>query len=146
MIFASSRQAIAYLYAHHRGPTAARPKYDDAPGGTGRVHWDGTMVGAMLYGPREQGCCGVVRGGALDRALRDWATHAESERTAEIRAVDRRMRAILRQHGLLAERRPAPKVRRWVDPESRVWARLVAAAVASEKTACADGLDLPRLP
>ena len=48
MIVGSPRQALAYLYAHHRGPTLARPKYHDAPGGTGRQHWDGALIGAML--------------------------------------------------------------------------------------------------
>lgn len=125
MIFGSPRQALAYLYAHHRGPTIARPKYHDAPRGTGRQHWDGALVGAILYGPRSTGGCGVERGGPLDRELKRWASTPGAVRTHEIRSVDRRMRAVLRMHGLLAQRAPIAKVRRWTDPEGRQWTRQV---------------------
>lgn len=156
MIFGSPRQALAYLYAHHRGPTAARPKYHDAPGGTGRSHWDGTQVGAMLYGPRSAGCCGVERGGELDQRIRAWATaaHLSScrgkgcdclDRTDEVLGVERKMRAILRHHSLLTVRcRVAvPRVRHWIDPENRVWGRVVRERVNSPCGTVQDMLKLP---
>lgn len=148
MIFANTRQAIAYLYAHHRGPTASRPKYHDAPGGTGRSHWDGALVGALLYGPRETGGCGVERGGPLDLALKHWSSTAGAERTGEIRAIDRRMRSALLEHRLLVVRRRVklPEVRRWTDPEGAIWARLRRIVGAPDDSPCADGLGMPRVP
>ncbi|MGL5912279.1 MAG: hypothetical protein ACRCZP_19900 [Phycicoccus sp.] len=156
MIFGSPRQALAYLYAHHRGPTAARPKYHDAPGGTGRSHWDGTQVGAMLYGPRSAGCCGVERGGPLDERIRAWATSAHLQsckgrgcdclaRTDDVLAVERKIRAILRQHSLLAERRRVaiPRVRHWKDPDNRVWAK---AMRDRENSPCATVQVVAKLP
>lgn len=145
MIFGSPRQALAYLYAHHRGPTAARPKYHDAPGGTGRSHWDGTQVGAMLYGPKSAGCCGVERGGPLDRELQHWATTAGSIRSDSVLAIERKLRAILRQHSLLAERRRVaiPRVRHWKDPENRVWAK---AMRDRENSPCATVQVVAKLP
>lgn len=148
MIFSNTRQAIAYLYAHHRGPTASRPKYHDAPGGTGRSHWDGALVGALLYGPRATGGCGVIRGGELDLALKHWSSTAGAERTDEIRAIDRRMRAALLEHRLLVVRRRVqlPKVRRWADPDGGVWARLERERTVSVDFPCASGLGMPSIP
>lgn len=121
MIFGSAREAIAYLYAHHRGPTAARPKYHDAPGETGRSHWDGALLGAMLYGPRKLGCCGIIPGSLLDRQVREWATTAGVPRSDQVRAIDRRMRKQLHEAELLKRRERAPAARKWTDPEGRTW-------------------------
>ena len=146
MIVGSPRQALAYLYAHHRGPTLARPKYHDAPGGTGRQHWDGALIGAMLYGPRETGGCGVERGGPLDRELQRWASTPGAERTDDIRAIDRRMRAILRAHGMLVVRRKLTPVHRWVDPDGAAWTRQVAPRSVPDESPCASGLEVVSIP
>jgi hypothetical protein len=145
VIVGSPRQALAYLYAHHRGPTLARPKYHDAPGGTGRQHWDGALIGAMLYGPRETGGCGVERGGPLDRELQRWASTADGTRTDDVLAVERRLRAILRQHGILAERRRVyvPRVRHWKDPEDRIWGRVVKESENSPCTTVQEVVSIP---
>jgi len=123
-MFGSPRQALAHLYAHHRGPRLARPRYDDAPPSTGRSHWDGSLIGSLLYGPRELGGCGLEPGGQLDLELRAWATTAgqATTRTPEIRSVERRMRDLLRAHGLMGPRTRAPAVRHWTDPDGLTWA------------------------
>lgn len=141
MIFGSPRQALAYLYAHHRGPTLARPKYHDAPGETGRSHWDGSVVGAMLYGPRETGGCGIVPGSDDDLELRRWATtrdlDATALRSAAVVRVERRLRAALRAHGLMTVRRKLARVRRYTYDDGQTFAREIP---------CADGQNLARLP
>lgn len=123
MIFGSPRQALAYLYAHHRGPTAARPKYHDAPPDTGGSHWDGSIVGALLYGPRSTGSCGVPPDSTLDRQLRYWATHSGVRRTKQIAAIERRMRSVLRAHGLIVPVNRSSDIRHWTDPDGVCWAR-----------------------
>jgi hypothetical protein len=132
VIFGSPRQGLAYLYAHHRGPSLARPRYHDAPGETGRSHLDGPLVGALLYGPvepEEAGAmpgCGVVQGGELDLELRRWATTAGqgTERSDAIRRVERRLRDLFREHGLMRARYRAPAVHHWVDPDGVSWGSL----------------------
>lgn len=146
MIVGSPRQALAYLYAHHRGPTLARPKYHDAPGGTGRQHWDGALIGAMLYGPRETGGCGVERGGPLDRELQRWASTPGAVRTNAIRAVDRKMREILRDHKMLKEHGEIHPGRRWVDPDGAAWTRQVAPRSVQDESPCASGLEVVSIP
>lgn len=143
MIFASPRQAIAYLYAHHRGPTLARPKWNDAPGDTSRSHWDGSMIGAMLRGPRDLGGCGVEPDSPLDLELRHWATTAGAPRSEAVRAIERRMRAILRAHGVMPVRRRIAAVRQWVDPDGAAWTRQVAPCA---ETRCADGQNAATVP
>lgn len=141
MIFGSPRQALAYLYAHHRGPTLARPRYDDAPGDTGRSHWDGPAVGALLYGPRETGGCGIVPGGEDDLELRRWATTRDLDsaalRTLLVLRVERRLRAALRHHGMMTTRRQLARVRRYTYEDGQTFAR---------ETTCADVQDLARIP
>lgn len=88
------------MYAAKRGPTLSRPKWDDAPRGTGRSSWDHVEIAALLYGPREEGCCGVVRGSDLDRELHTWAMLHGHARTREVEAVEKRLRRRLREHGL----------------------------------------------
>jgi hypothetical protein len=88
------------MYAAKRGPTLSRPKWDDAPRGTGRSSWDHVEIAALLYGPREEGCCGVERDSVLDCEVRAWATNPGMARTREVRAVEVRMRRRLRAHGL----------------------------------------------
>lgn len=128
MIFGSPRQALAYLYAAQRGPQLAQPRYHDAPPSTDRSCWDHVEIGALLYGPRRTGGCGVVQGSPLDVELRTWATERGTGRSDQVRAIERRMRGLLRNHGL---QRPTPAVlrmRRWEDPEGRAWTRAVRTA------------------
>ena len=154
MIVSSPRQAIAYLYAHHRGPTLARPKWHDAPGDTSRSHWDGSLIGAMLRGPRvlsgamlrdpsNVGGCGVEPDSPLDLELRHWATTAGVPRSEAVRAVERRMRAILRAHGVMPARRRIAAVRRWVDPDGAAWTRQVDPCA---ETRCTDGQNAATVP
>ncbi len=152
MIFGSPRQALAYMLAHHRGPSLARPKYHDAPGDTGRSHWDGPMIGALLYGPRiptEPGAspgCGVERGSDLDRAIQKWATTAYTDPPPEVLAVERRMRAIMHAQGMLRERRRVVSVRRWVDPDGAAWTRQVPQAASRAESCCATVGNLAKVP
>lgn len=142
-IFGSPRQALAYLYAHHRGPTLARPKYHDAPGETGRSHWDASTVGALLYGPREGGGCGVVPGGELDMLLRRWATSEYREPEGPIPAIERRLRAAMRAAGMVRARVTVPRTRRHVEADGTVSVR---SYDPSEKSRCASSGNLPMVP
>jgi hypothetical protein len=120
------------MYAHHRGPSLAKPRWHDAPPDTGRSHWDGAEVGALLYGSLESGGCGIEHGSELDRALMVWATHAgESvERTSAIRIVERKLRDLLREHELMRPRTRAPAVQHWTDPDGAIWGSLGASSAA----------------
>ncbi len=126
MIFGSPRQALGYLYAAQRGPQLARPRYHDAPPSTDRTCWDHVEIGALLYGPRREGYCGVTQGSALDLELRAWATHeAGAERTNQVRAIERRLRGLLRRLGLQhSPPAAAPRTRQWIDPDGQSWTRL----------------------
>lgn len=146
MIYGSPRQALAYLYAHHRGPSIARPRYHDAPPDTGRSHLDGPLVGALLYGPRSTGGCAIVPGSPEDLELRQWATSPGGERTSLVLAVERRMRASLRAHGLLLSRRRPPPVRHWVDPEGATWGRLSGNTGTRANSRCADVQNMAENP
>lgn len=105
MIFHSPRQALAYLFAAQRGPGMARPSYGRVPRDTGRHHFDHVELGAYLYGPRNKGMCGVVMGSHLDTALREWATERGTHRSDQVRAIERRLRCLLRAHGVMPVRR-----------------------------------------
>lgn len=118
--FGSPREALAYLYAAQRGPQLARPKYHDAPPSTDRSCWDHVEIGAMLYGPRRAGLCGVPQGSSLDLELRQWATERGTPRSAQVRAIERRMRDVLRRAGLMRTR---TRARTWVDPDGLRWTR-----------------------
>lgn len=120
MIFGSPRQAIAHLYAHRRGPTLARPRYHDAPGETGRSPWTGVLIGALLYGPDG---CGITPGSDDDRELQQWASNPGSDRSSLVLRVERRMRRLLRDHGLMRPRSRAPVAREWTDDEGRTFFR-----------------------
>lgn len=146
MRFSSPRQALAYLYAHHRGPTLARPKYHDAPGDTGRSHWDGPIVGALLYGPRETGGCGVVPGGPVDLELRAWVSSASADRVGSVWLIERRLRACLRAAGILIERPRVPRVRRWTDADGVVWGRLDHPRHERENSPCAPTREVVKIP
>lgn len=156
--FGSPRQALAYLYAHHRGPTLARPRYHDAPPETGRSHWDASAVGVLLYGLRELGNCGIAKGSALDLRLRAWATASHlptcpgppsvkkcdcGERTAEVLNAERRLRFAMRAARMLRERPRIPRVARYVEPDGAVSVRLLAEVA---KTACAAVQEMPMVP
>jgi hypothetical protein len=104
MIFGSPRQALAYVFACERGPGLAQPKWHDAPRSTDRHHLDHVEVAALLYGPIDQGCCGVVRDSELDQDLRAWATERGTPRTNEVLAIERRLRALLRAQGVMVVR------------------------------------------
>jgi hypothetical protein len=105
MIYGSPRQAIAYLVTCRQGPGMARPSHNGLIAkDTGRHHLDHVLVGALLYGPREQGYCGVVKGSGLDLELQQWATQRGLGRSDEVRAVERRMRCLLRAHGIMVAR------------------------------------------
>lgn len=104
MIFRSPRQALAYLFAAQRGPGLARPKWHDAPRTTGNHHLDHVEIGAMLYGPRRTGGCGIVMGSKLEADLREWATERGVHRSDQVLAIERRLRCILRAHGVLPQR------------------------------------------
>lgn len=105
MIFHSPRQALAYLFAAQRGPGLARPSYGIVPRDTGRHHFDHVELGAYLYGPRKLGMCGVTMGSPLDIELREWATERGVHRTDQVRAIERRLRCLLRAHGVMPVRR-----------------------------------------
>lgn len=104
--FGSPREALGYLYRCQDGPGMARPRWSDAPRRTDRVCWDHVQVGALLYGPRAKGMCGVVRGGLVDRELRLWALTPGAPRSPRVRNVVIRLRKLMREHGL---KRPHPK-------------------------------------
>lgn len=143
MIFGSPRQALAYLYAHHRGPSRAKPRYDNASADTSRSHWDGCEVGALVYGPRALGSCGVVHNSELDRALREWATSEYKDPTGPIPAIERRLRCAMRAAGLLRERVRVPRVHRWQYPDGTAGTRLLGDRV---KSRCASSGNLPKVP
>lgn len=105
MIFGSPRQALAYGFACERGPGLAQPKYHDAPRSTDRHHLDHVEVMALLYGPIDEGCCGVERGSELDHDLRVWATERGTPRSNEVLRIERRLRALMRAQGVLVVRR-----------------------------------------
>jgi len=105
VIFHSPRQALAYLFAAQRGPGLARPSYGIVPRDTGRHHFDHVELGAYLYGPRKLGMCGVTMGSPLDIELREWATERGVHRTDQVRAIERRLRCLLRAHGVMPVRR-----------------------------------------
>lgn len=107
-MFGSPRQAIAYMVAAQRGPAMARPRLDNTPRSTGRSGWDHALISTLLYGPQEQGGCGVVRDSPLDHELRAWATTKGHPRTREVEAVEKRLRRRLREHGLQVAR---PRIR-----------------------------------
>ena len=159
MIVGSPRQALAYLYAHHRGPKSARPQYGHVPADTGRSHWDGSLIGAMLYGPRvpelgQRPGCGIVSGSVEDAEVQRWATNVDEHpndpdktlRTPLVLSVERRMRTRLRAEGLMLSRRPPPKVLRWKDPENRVWASLVLAGRLGAISRCASVQEVAQNP
>lgn len=146
MIVGSPRQALAYLFAAQQGPGMARPKHHDAPTrDTGRSHWDHVMVGAMLYGRRILGNCGVVQGSHLDAKLRLWATQRGAiERDDQILAIERRMRALLRAHGMMATQRRF-RARRELDTGDGT-PTLRAIGFDAGESACATVQNVLRLP
>lgn len=99
-MWGSPRQALGYMYAAQKGPAMARPKWHDAPRGTGRTHWDHVLIQTLLYGPRLQNCIGVERGSELDQELRRWATTPGHPRSPEVRNVEIQLRRRLRDLGL----------------------------------------------
>ncbi len=105
MIFGSPRQALAYLFACERGPLLARLQPDNVPPSTNRHHLDHVEVGALLYGPKAMGCCGVVRDSELDQELRQWATQRGTPRTGEVEWIDRKLRRLLLAQGCMVVRR-----------------------------------------
>ncbi len=121
----------------------ARPQYGRLAADTSRSHWDGAEVGALLYAPRvpvEEGAspgCGVEHGSELDLELRRWATTAGcgTERTDAVRSIERKLRDLLREHGLMQERTRAPAVRRWTDPDGAVWSSVGPSFAVSAATA-----------
>jgi len=143
MIFGSPRQALAYMFAHHRGPKASRPQYGHVPADTGRSHWDGCEVGALVYGPRALGSCGVVHGSDLDRALREWATSEYKEPTGPLYTLEKRLRCAMRAAGLLRARVKAPRVHRWTYPDGTSSTRLLG---ESEKSRCTSPGNVATLP
>lgn len=106
MRFGSPREALAYMYRCHAGPQLARMRTEARD--TSRTCWDHVAVGALLYGPRSEGCCGVERGSALDLELQAWALTTGAERTGAVLAVERRLRRALRAHGLKRTHPRAP--------------------------------------
>lgn len=153
--FGSPRQGLAYLYAHHRGPTLARPRYHDAPPETGRSHWDASAVGVLLYGSRDLGNCGVAKGSDLDLRLRAWATSSHlptcpgpplkrncdcGERTPAVERVEKRMRMAMRAARMLRERARVPRIARHVEPDGAVSARVWEPCA---KSRCASAQDVP---
>lgn len=135
------------MYAHHRGPRRARPRYHDAPPDTGRSHWDGPSIGALLYGPRETGGCGVEQLSALDRELREWVSSAgdgkEDKRTAGVLAVERKLRKAMRLAGMLRPRVDVPRVRRHTYPDGTTMARV---CEGRENSPCASVQEVLTLP
>lgn len=111
-MFGSPRQALGYMYAAQRGPGLARPRWDDTSRGTGRTPWDHVEIATLLYGPRNKGCCGVVRDSAVDKELRTWATTPGYPRSKEIEAVEKRLRRRMREHGLKIDH-PFPPMERY---------------------------------
>lgn len=101
MIVGSPRQALAYMFACRTGPGLVQQVPGRLPRDTGRHHLDHVLVGALLYGPRIKGCCGVKQGSTLDQQLRTWATERGTERSDQILAIERRMRTLLRLHGMM---------------------------------------------
>jgi hypothetical protein len=101
MIVGSPRQALAYMFACRTGPGMVQQHPGRLPRDTGRHHLDHVLLGALLYGPRITGCCGVTPGSHLDLELRTWATERGTERSDQVRAIERRMRTLLRLHGMM---------------------------------------------
>lgn len=106
----------------------------------------------MLYGPivpivaGASPGCGVIKGSQLDIEIRAWATSAYVDPPPQILAVERRLRAIMRAHGVLRERRKPialPSVHRFRDPDGQVWASLL--RVPAE-IACESVGNLPMVP
>lgn len=81
MQFRSPRQAIAYMAAFEKGPSLAQQDLHRVARGSRRSGWDAFQtslsVSRFLYGPQPT-CLGIVRGGALDEALREWAMSGEN--------------------------------------------------------------------
>lgn len=102
------------------------------------------MVGAMLYGQRILGNCGVVQGSHLDAKLRLWATQRGAiERDDQILAIERRMRALLRAHGMMTHRRF--RARRELDTGDGT-PTLRAIGFDAGESACATVQNVLRLP
>lgn len=65
--------------------------------------WTHVLIGAILYGPKEDGYCGIEPGSEEDRALMDWSTSKGVERTNAILCVERKLRRLLRENELLSK-------------------------------------------
>jgi hypothetical protein len=104
----SAREAIAAYYRSRRGPRPARPRYGEPSSGT-YLPTDDTLVivGQVLRGPTEQGCCALEPGSPADHEVERWAT-GTGERTAMTRRAEDRVRFALREAGALD---PIPRFR-----------------------------------
>lgn len=122
--FRSPRGALAYMYSCKRGPSARRPLYTDRPPEFRGHHLTHVLIGAMLYGPKENGLCGVVRCSEADREVYMWAVRC-GPRTPAVRSVERRMRSLMREHGIKDEGpvllSQAWRFMRWVDCDNVSW-------------------------
>lgn len=76
-MFRSPRQAIAYMAAFERGPSLASPDLHRVARSSKMGSWDAfrtsLTISRFLYGPKDAGGLGIDRGGAIDRAIREWA-------------------------------------------------------------------------
>lgn len=65
--------------------------------------WTHVIIGAMLYGPKEAGYCGIEPGSEEDAAIMEWSTTRGVERSNAVLSVERKLRRLMREGDLLSK-------------------------------------------